>query len=246
MYIWSYDFKSESARALADRINGKIIRHENSTFKGDAFKNVINWGSSDLPREVRKCNILNPENAVACAVNKVIAYQKFERAGVNTVKWTTNKEWAKAWMALGFKILCRTKLEGKDGEGIIIASKPEEICDAKLYAKVEEHAHEFRVTVFRDTVVSVQKKVRLRGVPNHNEIVRTTNGGWGFEVVNGFNIPGTRDACIKAVKALGLDFGGVDVLEDHRYGTVVLEVNTAPHLTPYCADKLAEAVRKVA
>lgn len=244
MHIWSYDFKSESARALADKLDVYLIRHENSKFKGAMEKTVLNWGSSDLPREVRLCNVINPERAVHMAVNKRHCLRVFDQAGVPTVKWTENKEWAKAWTALGHRIVCRTKVEGKDGEGIVLASKPEEIVDAKLYAKLEEHAHEYRVTVFRDTICSVQKKVRIPGLPAYNDVIRTTSGGYGFEVVNGGYGPGVEDACIKAVKALGLDLGGVDVLWDHRIGTCVLEVNTAPHLTPHCANKLASAIKK--
>lgn len=244
MHIWSYDFKSESARALADKLNVLVIRHENSKFKGDPSKVVLNWGSSDLPREVRMCQVLNGENAVRLAVNKRHSFALFAKHNVPTVRTTENKEWAKAWMALGHKIVCRTKLEGKDGEGIILASKPEELVDAKLYAKLEEHAHEYRVTVFRDEVVSVQEKVRIPGLPAYNDAIRTSSGGYGFKVINGTPSPQAADACVAAVKALGLDFGGVDILWDHRVGTCVLEVNTAPHLTPYCCDKLAGAIKK--
>lgn len=244
MHIWSYDFHSESARRLADELDVYLIKHENSKFVGHKDKTVLNWGSSNLPVQVRRCTVINDENAVHMAVNKRQSYRAFDKAGVPTVKWTENKEWAKAWAALGHKIVCRQKVEGKDGEGIILASKPEEIVDAKLYAKLEEHAHEYRVTVFRDTICSVQKKVRIPGAPVGSDEVRTSGNGWGFDVVNGGYGPGTEDACIKAVKALGLDFGGVDVLWDHRLGTCVLEVNTAPHLTPHCARKLAVAIKK--
>ena len=245
MHIWSYDFKSESARALADKLDVYLIRHENSKFKGAADKTVLNWGSSDLPREVRLCNVINAERAVHMAVNKRHCLRVFDQAGVPTVKWTENKEWAKAWMSLDNRIVCRTKVEGKDGEGIVLASKPEEIVDAKLYTIFEADTVEFRVTVFRDTICTVQKKVRIAGLPAYNDEVRTTSGGYGFEVVNNNSISEwERNASIDAVKALGLDFGGVDLITRGQGDCMVLEVNTAPHLTPHCCDKLSQAIKK--
>ena len=245
MHIWAYDFKSESARALADKLDVRIIRHENSTFKGAVDKVVLNWGSSDLPREVRFCNVINTERAVHMAVNKRHCLRVFDQAGVPTVKWTENKEWAKAWAYLGHKIVCRTKVEGKDGEGIILASKPEDIVDAKLYTKFEEGCDEYRVTVFRDEVVCVQKKVRIPGLPAYNDAIRTTAGGYGFEVLGAWKLPqAIIHACTEAVKAIGLDFGGVDILVG-KENLHVLEVNTAPVLTPHCLEKFSTAIKKV-
>lgn len=245
MHIWTYNNKSESAIALSDKLDVWLIKHENSQFRGGPNKVVLNWGSTHPSQEVMACQVINKPFAVANAVNKITSLELFDAAKVPTVKWTRNKEWAKAWAALGHKIVCRRKVEGKDGEGIVLAEYVAEVVDAKLYTKLEEHAHEYRVTVFRDTVICVQKKVRIPGLPAYNDDIRTTAGGYGFNVVAGAaGGPGTEDACIKAVKALGLDFGGVDVLWDHRLGTCVLEVNTAPQLTPYACDKLAQAIKK--
>jgi glutathione synthase/RimK-type ligase-like ATP-grasp enzyme len=99
--------------------------------------------------------------------------------------------------------------------------------------------------VVGDEVITYQKKVPISSRTDHDYDIRTTAGGWGFEVVEDErNIPSNIDEeCILAIKALGLDFGGVDVAEvcNKAY---VLEVNTAPHLTPYSARKMAQALRE--
>lgn len=245
MHIWSYDFKSENARALADKLDVRIIRHENSTFRGDPNRVVLNWGSSDLPREVRYCKVINNENSVRVAVNKIETLKCFYYAQIPSVKWTQSVEWARAWAALGHRIVCRQKVEGKDGEGLFIADKAQDIVDAKLYTIFEPNTVEFRVTVFRDKICTVQKKVRIPGLPAYNDEVRTTAGGYGFEVVPINSISEhERNAAVEAVKILELDFGGVDLITRGLGDCMVLEVNTAPVLTPHCCDKLSQAIKE--
>jgi glutathione synthase/RimK-type ligase-like ATP-grasp enzyme len=56
------------------------------------------------------------------------------------------------------------------------------------------------------------------------------------------------DAAVKAVEALGLDFGAVDLVVDHQGLEYVLEVNTAPACSPKTlqayAFQLANLIRE--
>lgn len=71
MIIYPYKPASESSKALADALGIKRISHRNSKFKGAANKLVINWGASELPEEILKCNVLNTSKAVSIAANKL-------------------------------------------------------------------------------------------------------------------------------------------------------------------------------
>lgn len=161
-----------------------------------------------------------------------------------------------------------------------IVAQQEEIPTAPLYTKYYPKTHEFRVHVFRQTVPSgaslpgvpgvhgykvidlTEKRNRVfEGQPDMeailkvNRIIRSHENGW----VHSHRItpmqPGDLDkiktASIRAVGALGLDFGAVDVLailgppepligglNDHEEAPIVrplksfkiCEVNTAPGL----------------
>jgi glutathione synthase/RimK-type ligase-like ATP-grasp enzyme len=51
-----------------------------------------------------------------------------------------------------------------------------------------------------------------------------------------------KEASIRAVAALGLDFGGVDILVKKDGSCAVLEVNSAPGIEGTTLDKYAEAI----
>lgn len=65
MYIYAYKNTSRGAKLLANALNCKMIKHENSNFRGERKKVVVNWGASNIPQEVSKCHILNRPQCVA-------------------------------------------------------------------------------------------------------------------------------------------------------------------------------------
>jgi glutathione synthase/RimK-type ligase-like ATP-grasp enzyme len=253
MFIYSYDQHSESARALAGALGARQIRTERSEFKGKHDKVVINWGSSDLPREVRKCKVINKERNVMMALNKLTCFDILEKAVPDfiIVPWTTDRTIAQGWAEHG-KVVARTRLKGADGAGLIMVDHRGRVPEAKLYTKFIQAEKEYRITVCRGDgvqqpeymVVGRQRKIPLDDVPRNRLTpdVKTTAGGYGFKWVT-LNIPGAvEDVSKAAVEALGLDFGGVDVIWDGAQAHV-LEVNTAPHLTPIMVTRMSEALR---
>jgi glutathione synthase/RimK-type ligase-like ATP-grasp enzyme len=251
MFIYSYDQHSESARALAGALGARQIRTERSEFKGKHDKVVINWGSSDLPREVRKCTVINKERNVMMALNKLTAFQILE----GTVPWTTNRDEAQGWADQG-KVVARTRLKGADGAGLIVVDHRGRVPEAKLYTKFIQAEKEYRITCCRAVVgnpnvdrwfvIGRQRKIPLDDVPRNRLTpdVKTTAGGYGFKWVT-LNIPReVEEVASRAVQLLGLDFGGVDVIWNGTRA-YVLEVNTAPHLTPIMVTRMSEAIRNL-
>jgi glutathione synthase/RimK-type ligase-like ATP-grasp enzyme len=117
--------------------------------------------------------------------------------------------------------------------------------ECPLYTLDTKAKHEYRIHVFNGMIIdSQQKKKRndheggIRGIRNHAN-------GWVYAregVV--FPIP-VLEQSLRAVKALGLNFGAVDIgyneLENTAY---VYEVNSAPGLTGTTLDFYTNAFKE--
>lgn len=244
LFIYGYMKGSKSVKGLKDALGATVIKREGSKFKGAGTKKVINWGCSTLPDEVLKCNIINHPSAVTVASNKLKAFNEMDEL-VNIPEYTTVRADAEAWIDQGSVVVCREKLTGHSGEGIVIASTKDEMVNAPLYVKYIKKNHEFRVHVFNGEVMDVQRKARKMDVPDDavNWQVRNLAGGFIF-AREGFETPeGVVEESVAAVNALGLDFGAVDVIYNDKSGEAyVIEVNCAPGLTGTTLDNYAAAL----
>lgn len=235
-YIYSHNPHSEGAKALSEALGVKRIKHGNSKFRGGAGKAIINWGAGTLPDQVAACQtILNKPQAIRNASNKLKSFELFREDDVSIPPFFTSKEATLVYMGenAGSDIVCRLKLNGHSGDGIVICSNPEDLVDAPLYTAYIKKQEEYRYHVFMGQVVDIQRKARKRDVADAdvNWKVRNLDGGFIFAREGVVESPVASEEAIKAVNALGLDFGAVDLIynarEDKYY---VLEVNTAPGL----------------
>ena len=235
-HIYAYNNASESAKALSAATGYKRIRHEGKPLR---VGTVINWGASDINREIEGAIINKPE-AIAKASNKLSAFKLFKEKGVNTPEFTESLEEANKWLAEGAIVVARTKLNAHSGDGIVIVdpdSEPKvDIPNAKLYTKYVPKAEEYRIHVFRGNVFFVQRKARNKDIPDEKVNWKVRNHGNGFiysnQDVKLFNIDQAHLQAIEAVEALGLDFGAVDLVYNRKQNKhYVLEVNTAPGLS---------------
>lgn len=253
MKFYLYDNNSESGRALVEACEGQRLRHEGSTFTGSPEKTVINWGCSNLPVAVRRCKVINNEVAVYMAINKDHCLYRLHSAGVPAVEWTRSADTALGWYNDGCLVYCRGRLAGHDGEGLVVADPASgiqrtEMPPARIYTKGVPIQQEYRVTVFsadaatNATVIAAQRKVKHDDAERTtSDIVRVSSTGWGFKLVNHERyLPApVRDAATAALLAMGLNFAGVDVVLLPDGTARVLELNTAPALTPTVCHRLA-------
>lgn len=251
MFLYQYKAGSRSALALATALGAKRIKLKGSKFKPNPRKTIINWGASEIPKEYLACSVLNQPSQVAMAANKLKAFECMLEAGVSVPEFSTDAEEVAvdnydrkagktAWVA-------RQKLSGHSGEGIVlIDGGSDEIPEAKLYVKYIPKKEEFRVHVFDGNVIDVQRKARSTAVPDDkvNWQVRNHSNGFIFARNEGAEPPkGVKEESIKAVEALGLDFGAVDVVYNEKQEKAyVLEVNTAPGLEGTTLDNYVEAL----
>lgn len=102
---------------------------------------------------------------------------------------------------------------------------------------------EYRVHIFKDKCLGIARK--LHQDPKHDvtqDIVWSYDNGYRHCFIDE-ECPQLEELGRKAVDALGLDFGAVDIIlgMDGKY--YVLEVNTAPGLMPERAKLYAEAIK---
>lgn len=237
MNIIPYKMGSASAKALATALGTKRVRQTGRPI----WKPLINWGCSQITREYTGL-LLNEPSRVALAVNKLSAFNTMSTAGVPLPAFTESREQAVNWLAVGYIVVCRTRLTGHSGEGIVIASTPDQIVDAPLYVRYLPKANEYRIHVGSGNVFFTQRKARKMDVPDEevNWQVRNLSGGFIYANQNIEASDEMKNAAITAVQSLGLDFGAVDVLETPRGRIAVLEVNTACGLSGTTLEKYVE------
>lgn len=242
--IWAYNPGSQSANLLADALNVKIIRHSNSKYKWRENKVILNWGSTNT--SVGPGKWINRPDKVAIATNKLTAFQKFQDGNVRTVPWTTEQGVAQGWLAEGKTVVARTVLNGSEGRGIVIVKPGDILPQASLYTQYVKKIAEYRVHVMSGQVLDIQQKVKRSNEDNRDFHVRNTANGFVFKR-NGVVIPPDCVAqSLLAVRALGLDFGAVDVIWNaHKQEAYVLEVNTAPGIEGTTVQKYKEGLERL-
>ena len=190
--------------------------------------------------------ILNRTEAVARASNKLTFFDAVA-AQVSIPAFTTSQEAAKEWVNAGKTVICRTILNGHSGAGIVLADKPEEVVKAPLYTEYVPKKEEYRVHVFNGEVIHASRKARKKEVPDEavNWKIRNHGNGFIFQHEN-FELP--EDCAVqslKAIEAVGLDFGAVDVIwNDKQQKSYVLEVNSAPGIEGTTLERYTEAINK--
>jgi glutathione synthase/RimK-type ligase-like ATP-grasp enzyme len=237
--FFPYNMGSASPIAMQEKLltdGFSCVRaRRDGNFRPRANDLIINWGNGGQPISWRFPDAgLNSPAQVNVAGNKLLSFEKFKQFDIDTPEWTHSRDTARAWLADGHTIIERHVLRGHSGEGIKVIRPDDPMSnDVPLFVKYKKKKNEYRVHVFNGTVLFTQEKRRERDRERSADesLIRSHANGWVFCREN-IESDGRRDAlAIKAIEALGLDFGAVDIIynqkEDKYY---VLEVNTAPGL----------------
>lgn len=254
---------SSGARRLATALGSRRWRDDlperytrrRPYFRGNSSPMVLNWGSTVHPRWLEDARFrlepvfVNHADNVQKAINKLSFFQCASGVdGVPLPKWTDSREKARSWVEKGKPVICRKRLDGSSGQGIVLAKTVDELIEAPLYTRYYPKTHEFRVHVFNGKVIDFTQK-RLRGGKDarsdSNTLVRSLDNGWvhahGNIDLDISERERVGNACIASISGLGLHFGAVDVLAilnpPADVGTartlksfVICEVNTGPGL----------------
>lgn len=245
-----YKKASGSAKALA-RSAGVLRLNQRTSFRPRPRDLIVNWGSHTYPNS--EFNIVgtapryvNRPEAVYKARNKLLTFRAFAEHDVPTVEWTEEKTLADDWWAGGHIVMVRNTLVGQGGSGILVCA-PGGLApiQAPLYTKYFKKRREFRLHIWNGGLLDLQEKKKRRNT-DVNYHIRNYDGGWVF-TREGVACPqAVTDACVKAVAALGLDFGAVDVgWNEHYQKAAVFEVNTAPGIEGTTLERYASKIKEL-
>lgn len=233
LYVLPYQQWSNSAKRISRELRARRIKLFRSRFRPKPTRLVINWGNSNPPF-VGYDNMLNKPDSVVLATNKLLAFEVLQANEVRVPKWTTDIDEAIKWFDKPDTVVfCRTLLRSSSGKGIVIAKTPLDLVKAPLYTRRVRKTDEYRVHVFNNVVIDVAHKRLRNGLANEanrNAFVRNIDNGW-IHAHENVNCPQeAKDLAVKAVAALGLHFGAVDIGVTKSGLPFVFEVNTAPGL----------------
>lgn len=244
LVLLPYKTSSKSAALLATALKITAVPVDGRLIKKEPTR-VLNWGRGDFPSWKANGWINNPD-AVMNAIDKDTALTIFRDTGVPTVAFTTRLEEARGWLRDGaVAVFCRKDLQGKEGEGIVVARRADQLVPAKLYTRYERKVSEYRIHVMNGEVFFSNIKKKKESMPtNAEELIRSGKQGWYLALLERETPRRVAEASIAAVRALGLDFGGVDIGEAQDGSVKVYEVNTAPELGPNTTAAYLRAFKK--
>lgn len=237
---------SDGCRAVSRATGVKRLKLPHSRFRPRPNDVIVNWGSSTRP--FQNANYINKPELVNVASSKLASLRKMKEAGVNVPDFTTSRETVAGWLANGKRALARTLDRASGGRGIIMCENPSSIPQAGLYTLYIPKKYEYRVHVWRGQVLDIQQKKKRLNFPEaqFNGQIRNFDRGWIF-ARDGVAAPqDVLDQSVAAVRALGLDFGAVDVgYTEKTQKATVYEVNTAPGVEGTTLSKYAAKIKEV-
>ena len=159
--------------------------------------------------------------------NKMGEHDRLEGAGVNVPKFHRRKGDVGQFPVLG------RRFQHTRGNDIVVINNQRELnADrSQFWSQYIDKHSEYRIHVLGEEVVSVAKKIKESD--SADEFVWNRHRGWRQIEYNGMFKERLIAESIKAVRAVGYDFGAVDIVLDQSqspYVPVVLEVNSAPSL----------------
>lgn len=244
LIMMPFKHSSGGAKMLSKALQLDMIT-PNDHFARDDAPAVLVWGAGSRAKWEDSAGVfINHPNAIMNAIEKRDAFRLFQRYQVPSPASTTRQAAAIEWLREGAKVFCREQTQGFAGHGITVARTPEQIVPAKLYTKYQEKVNEYRVHVMGGQAFYANIK-RKRGEPRGEKDSLIRSGElWFFAHMDHLPSAEVCRAAEKAVAALGLDFGGVDVGEDREGKAWVYEVNTAPEMGPNTTSAYVKAMKR--
>lgn len=237
---------SEGARALSAALPAPLLDKQSVYLWGGAGSYLINWGLGELEPPMPKTYVLNEPAAVCTCVDKRFFFRlppTFPRP-----PHTEDRDMAKSWVYMGKTVLARTIVQGYDGQGLVLVSPQNYesvggMPQAKLYTELMPSDSEWRVHIFQGDIIIQQQRVRKSNYTGPDSPIRISSNGYGFNIEN--VPPAVAEAGLLCFDEFELDFAALDIIYNSRENKAyVLEVNSAPELTPYCVEKYAKAINQ--
>lgn len=218
-------FAKALQQALRDKTTDKILRVDH------------NRAANKIARFPRR----KVFNVTQQTRNKIEQLRRFDATGVVCPRFSTTPDGAREIECT--TLFARLLVNSTNGRGIIEFAKDDtQYPAAPLYTEYIPKKAEYRFHVFGDKVIDVQEKRKRRGA-DVNHRVRNVGNGYVY-CRDDINPPdGAADLAIRAVQAVGYQYGAVDVIyNERRNQCYVLEVNSRPGLMGTTLDKYSDAI----
>lgn len=168
-------------------------------------------------------NRINSREGVLSCVSKPKSFDAMKAAKVHTVPYCTQKPIPKEW---GWVVI-RKEADGRKAEGLDYCENGSKVPDGELYSEYFEHKYEYRIMVFMGKVVGRYFK-KEEGVE------------WDFKLQPSAGFELMDKHCIKAAKAIGIDYCGFDVVANTKKDFRILEANSGPRITDEAENAIVE------
>jgi glutathione synthase/RimK-type ligase-like ATP-grasp enzyme len=196
-------------------------------------KRVIRWGNRIEAKTDKSTIVYNKSEAIANATNKKLSREIFLKEKVRCPKAVTPKNVENA----DYPIIARPSTHAK-GKNFIILKTADEFnqhyginsASGWYYSAFINKEREFRVHCAHGKILAIMEKskggdkIAWNRAQTGEAFTRVSQKDYIFTICF---------QALKAIKVLGLDFGGVDVMlitENGKPQGYVLEVNTSPTL----------------
>lgn len=192
---------------------------------------ILRWGNS-MSIDTGNSIVYNSAAAVSKASNKKETRIILNRKGVAVPKIIDDSI---AMGDLTYPIIARPSHHAKGRNFVVLNNQDEFVSHFRVnsprgwyYSEYINKVKEYRVHCAHGRILNFLEKPN----PNNGSLAWNRAGnGSVFTNVNWDSYDGrVALECLKAVKALGLDFAGVDVMIDSEGNPYILELNTGPTL----------------
>lgn len=224
------------------------------------FRSVVRFGSTTPMRA--EYVFLNSADAVSNSASKVRMKRCFTDAGVKTAEWCLGKDIGEFIKKVKFPIIAKSEF-GSRGEGLTFIENQEGLdiyirnhgTAGVIFEKYYGYAREYRLHVTVDGCFYTCRKMLKEGTPKR-WCRNDANCAWMIEENPLFDRPKNWEEieteCIKALKAVGLDFGACDVRVqsakengDKSPNFVIIEINSAPSMGKITYQRYLEMIPKM-
>lgn len=230
LYIAVQPVGSKFAKALQQELRNTV---HNKIFRVDHRK------AAEHARKGRQIFVVTPQT-----LDKIRQLNSFKTNNVSAPAFTTD---SRQLDSLGAKtIFARTLTNSTGGKGIVEFDWPTDAPPrAPLYTAYIPKKAEYRVHVFKGTVVDVQQKKKKREFNADARDTRVRNLANGYVYTRENIVPptGMTQLAIDAVASVGYAYGAVDIIYNEKQNKCfVLEVNSRPGLMGTTLKNYANAL----
>jgi len=191
--------------------------------------------------------VLNKATSIFNNINKLKSLMLLKQHGIRTIPFAIRFQDIPSFPAL------RRLLNHSRGRDIKLIANSNEFIKGDYYTSLIENYREYRCHIMFDkcvrlTLKTPKPKEEYKENEEFNLLIKSFQRGWKVNDHYKHEIDIEKkiiELSRRAIKALDLDFGAVDVIiENNTFKPYILEVNTAPHLSPYGIEVYVHAFRE--